>query len=443
VNKDIWDRAHTVKSARVRELIRPAVRKLAASIAVTALELNGGTPQAIVAVGGGSLTPGLLEEIAGQCGLPAQKVGIRLPKAIKGLHDTTGKLTGPEAVTPIGIAHMTGAGQGLQFINVTVNGMKIKLIDLSQKKDVLGALSFSGVMRRKKLYPRTGLALSVEVDGEFRTIKGTMGVPSKIMINGVPAGSLTAKISDGDTIELVEAIDGCDAAAPVSAVVKVPPVRVIFNNNVVSVTAAVAMNGHEAALETLLVDRAHITVSPVTIRRLLQQQGAAIGDLSERQILVNINQTPRVLPQRNYTLKLNRRTVDLDAPVAYGDVIEFSAEQPTFYRIKDVVDIPEGSDRVQVSVNGRDIDMYIQKVQVFMNGREVNPDEFLIDGADITVYYSKQHQVLLSEIFKYIDVDATKVLGKRMRFFVDDEPAGFTTSVPNGAQVKIVFEDRN
>jgi hypothetical protein len=78
-----------------------------------------------------------------------------------------------------------------------------------------------------------------------------------------------------------------------------------------------------------------------------------------------------------------------------------------------------------------------------MNGREVNKDEFLIDGADITLYYSKQHQVLLSEIFKYIDVDATKVLGKRMRFFVDDEPAGFTTNVPDGAQVKIVFEDRN
>ncbi|MFA6384280.1 MAG: hypothetical protein WCY10_02790, partial [Candidatus Omnitrophota bacterium] len=441
--KDIWDRSHTVKSARVRELIRPAVRKLAASISVTALELNGGTPQAIVAVGGGSLTPGLLEELAGQCGLPAQKVGIRLPKAIKGLHDTTGKLAGPEAVTPVGIAYMTGAGQGLQFINVTVNGINIKMLDLSQKKDVIGALSLSGIIRRMKLYPRTGLALSVEVGGEFKTIKGTMGVPAKVMINGVPAGSLTAPIADGDSIELVEAVDGSDAAAKVSDVVKISPVRVIFNNNVVCVEPAVVMNGARVALETPIVDRAHIALEPLTIRRLFEQQNISIDDLSERQILVNINQTPRVLPQRNYTLKLNTRTVDLDAPVVYGDVIDFSPQQPTFYRIKDVADIPEGIDRINVTVNGKCIDMCIQKVQIFMNGREVNKDEFLIDGADITLYYSKQHQVLLSEIFKYIDVDATKVLGKRMRFFVDDEPAGFTTNVPDGAQVKIVFEDRN
>jgi cell division protein FtsA len=441
--KDIWDREHTVKSAHVRELIRPAVRKLAASIAVTALELNGGAPQAIVAVGGGSLTHGLLDELAGQCGLPAEKVGIRLPKAIKGLHDTTGKLIGPEAVTPIGIAHMTGEGQGLQFINVTVNGAKIKMLDLSQKKDVLGALSLSGVIRQKKLYPRTGLALSVEVGGEFKTIKGTRGSVSKIMVNGVPALSLTAPIADGDCIELVEAIDGVDAAANVSDVVQAYPVRVILNNSVVSVAAAVIMNGTEVSLETPLVDRANITLAPLTVRRVLQQQNISIDGFSERQILVNINHTPRVLPQRNYTLKLNTRTVDLDAPVTNGDVIDFSSQQPTFYRVKDVVDVPEGVDRIKVSVNGKDIDMYIQKVQIFLNGREVNPDEFLIDGAEITVYYSKQHQVLLSEVFKYIDVDAAKVLGKRMRFFVDEVPAGFTTSVPDGAQVKIVFEDRN
>ncbi|MFA5099665.1 MAG: cell division protein FtsA, partial [Candidatus Omnitrophota bacterium] len=352
IYKDIWDRSHTVRSARVRELIRPAVRKLAASISVTALELNGGAPQAIVAVGGGSLTPGLLEEIAVQCGLPAQKVGIRLPRAIKGLHDTTGKLTGPEAVTPIGIAHMTGALQGLQFINVTVNGIKIKMLDLSQKKDVLGALSLSGEIRRKKLYPRTGLALSVEVAGEFKTIKGTMGTPAKITINGSPAGSLTAPISDGDSIELAEAVDGVDACAKVADVVKIHPVRVILNNNVVSAAAAVIMNGTEVSLDTALVDRAQISIAPLTIRRVLQQQNISVDGLSERQILVNINHTPRVLPQRNYTLKLNTRTVDLDAPVTCGDVIDFSPQHPAFSRIKDVVDIPEGVDRVNINVNG-------------------------------------------------------------------------------------------
>jgi cell division protein FtsA len=441
--KDIWDRSHTIKSSRVRELIRPVVRKIASSIAVAALELNGGSPQAIIAVGGGSLTPGLLDELAACCGLPAHKVGIRLPGAIKGLLDTTGKLTGPEAVTPVGIARMTAAGQGLQFINVTVNGIKTKMLDLSQKKDVLGALSLSGIMRHKKLYPRMGLALSVEVNGCFKTIKGTVGTAAKIILNGAQSDSLTAPVCDGDTIELIEAIDGSDASAAVADVVALHPIRCIFNNSVISVFAPVFMNGVTVSVDAPLQDRAHITIGDLTVRSVLAQQGVSTDTLSERQVLVNINSTPRVLPQRNYTLKVNAKTVDLDSPVAYGDVIDFSSETPSFYRIRDVVDIPEGVDSININVNGKDIEMYIRKVQVFMNGHEVKPDEFLIDGADITVYYSKQHQALVSDIFKYIDVDASEALSKRMRLFVDDAPAGFTTNVSEGARVRIVFEERN
>ncbi|HQJ15072.1 MAG TPA: rod shape-determining protein [Candidatus Omnitrophota bacterium] len=441
--KDIWDRSHTIKSQRLREMIRPAVHKLAASIAATALELNGGVPQAVVAVGGGALTPGLLEELSGLCGLPAEKVGIRLPRAIKGLDDATGKLTGPEAVTPIGIARMTFARQGLQFINVTVNGKNVKMLDLSQKKDILGALSLSGVIRQKRLYPRMGMALTVEVNGVFKTIKGTMGQPAKITVNGVPAESLTARVCDGDSIELVEAVDGCDAAATVADVAGHQRVRCILNNELVSVPVPVKMNGVPVSFETQLADRARITVEPVTVLGVLGHKGIDTSHCLERQILVNINNNPRVLPQRNYTLTLNGIPAEFTAPVAPGDVISFRMEEPGFFRIRDVVDVPEGIERITVNVNGKDVGIGIRKAQVFMNGHEVSPDEFLVDGADIRVYYSKQHQVLLSEIFNYIDVDASKVLGKRMRFFVDDAPAGFTTRVADGAQVRIVFEERN
>jgi cell division protein FtsA len=441
--KDIWDRSHKVKSVQVRELIRPAVRKLAKSIAETAIALNGGSAQAVIAVGGGALTPDLLEELAAQCGLPVQKVGIRLPRAIKGLHDATGTLTGPEAVTPIGIARMTGANQGIQFINVTVNGKKIKMLDLTQKKDILGALSLSGEIRQKRLYPRMGLALSVEVNGVFKTIKGTMGSPASITVNGRAVESLSLAISDGDVIELADAVDGEDASVIITDVVELTPVRLILNNDLVSAIPVVTMNGNEVAPQTQLPDRARISVEPLSVGAVLRQQGIALEQCFERQILVNINQTPRLLPQRNYTLTLNAKTVDFDTIVSYGDVINFSAQQPSFFRIQDVVSVPQGVDRIHISVNGRDVEMCMQKSQVFMNGREVKPDEFLVDGADITVYYSKAHTVLLSEIFNYIDVDSSKVFGKRMRFFVDDAPAGFTTSVPDGAQVKIVFEDRN
>jgi hypothetical protein len=78
-----------------------------------------------------------------------------------------------------------------------------------------------------------------------------------------------------------------------------------------------------------------------------------------------------------------------------------------------------------------------------MNGRQVKPEEFLIDGADIKVYYLKERRILLSEIFRYIDVNPQKVVGKTIKIWVNDQPAGFTTPLSDGSQVKIIFEDRN
>ncbi len=441
--KDIWDRPHTVSSGEVMELIRPSVGKLASSIAVSALELNGCVPQAVIAVGGGALTPGLLEALAEKFGLPGHKVGIRLPGAIKGLADPTGKLTGPEAVTPVGIAQMTASGRGLAFVNVTVNGKKVTLPDLAQKKDILGALSTAGCLYDKKLYPRAGLALTCEVDGEFKTVKGTVGEPAVITLNGELVDSLSSPVKDGDVIELTEARDGADAKAVVGDILNPAAVKVIFNNGIMDAAAPVFCNGVEAGLSDDLPDRAKLSTGPLTARRVLRMAGVDTCKLSERHILVNVNGTPRVLSQRNYTLKVNTRQVEPECAICPGDVIEFSSDLPMFYRVRDVIDIPEGPDSITVNINGSDVVMGISKAQVFMNGREVKSDEFLIDGADITVYHSRRQQVLLSEVFKYFEVDPAKVFGKRMRFFVDDAPAGFTTRVPDGARVKILFEDRN
>jgi len=78
-----------------------------------------------------------------------------------------------------------------------------------------------------------------------------------------------------------------------------------------------------------------------------------------------------------------------------------------------------------------------------MNGSPVKPDEFLLDGAEIRVYHLKQRAVMLSEIFRYIDFDPQKAMGKRMKITVDDLPAGFTTPLVDGSKVRFLFEDRN
>lgn len=440
--EDIWGRQHRLDVWRLKQGLSCRVKRLAESIAKRALELNGGVPSAVVAVGGGSLTFNLIGELAASFGSPPDKVGIRLPRAIKGIRDTTGKLNGPEAVTPLGIALMTANSSGLRFIEIEVNHKKLRMLDFQQKKDIMGALTLAAI-EDKKLYPRPGLALSVEVNGELKIIKGTLGQAANVLLNGKPVSSLSDKIENGDKLEFQEAIDGQDASALIKDLLEIRPVEIILNRETQEVMPPVIMNGQVVKLDTPVVDRANIKTGCLKISDVLKFKGLGLENLSERQILVNINGVPKILTQRNFTLRLDDKFANLDTELKPKDVIEFYPDTPTFYKIRDVVEIPEGASQMRINVDGQDINVRIETLQIFMNGRQVKPDEFLIDRADIRVYHLKERRIILSEIFRYINVDPQKVLGKTLKIWVNDMPAGFTTPLFEGSRVRILFEERS
>ncbi len=473
--EDIWGRRHCVETRSVKEALIPTVKKLADSIAKTGLDLNGVMPpQAVVLVGGGSLTFNLDKELAVSFGLSPDKAGIRLPGAIKGIKDRTGKLTGPEAVTPIGIAIMTAHSMGLRFINIEVNHKRLKVLDFQQKKDIMGALTLYDMLNKSRLFPRPGLALTVEVNGKLNIIKGTLGEPAKLLLNGKPVSSLSEKIEDGDSLEFEPAVDGQDGCSWVKDLVgAVEPIKIIFNgmgkhrmlsqplklhkedpesaNNSadevscqeeLQLTPPVIMNGRQVGLETEVFDRANIEIAPLKIEDVLKFKNVKFDNMSERQILVNINGVPKILTQRNFTLRLNSQSANLNTEVKPNDVIEFFYETPSLYKIRDVVDVPDKPEWLRINVDGNDIVVELETVQVIMNGQRVKLDEFLIDGADIKVYYHNKRQILLSEIFRYIDFDTQRAIGKSMKFLVDEKPAGFITPLVEGSRVRIVLEER-
>jgi cell division protein FtsA len=440
--EDIWSRKHQINTRDAKFLLSAAVKKLSGAIAKAGLELNGAAPSAIVLVGGGALTCNLIEELALSFNMASDKIGIRLPAMIGSLKDLSKKLSGPEAVTPVGIAMMTEKAEGLRFIEVEVNKEKVILLDFAQKKDILGALTFSGAINQKRLYPRPGLALTVKLNGELKIIKGTFGKPAKISLNGKPVTSLSEKILHGDKVEFEEALNGQDARATVGDLVKPEPVSVNFNGRLRQYFSEVLMDGKPTRGDIEVIDRANIELLPVRAKDVLKSESVNLDALSERQVLVNINGSPKILPQRNFTLLINGKSGDLQTEINQQDKIEFSSAEPTYFRVKDVVDMASGFEKMHISVDNRDIEVTIEKVQVFMNGHRVKPEEFLIDGADIQVYYIKERKVLLSEIFKYIEIDPQKIAGKRMRITVNDTPAGFTTPLEDGSRVRLLFEER-
>ena len=123
---DILGQKHKLAAPEMIANLQPAVTKLAAQIADRVLGLNGGPPQAILLVGGGSLTPGLTGALAAAVGLPASRVAVRGRDAVAGVEGAQGLLSGPDAITPIGIAVASRNRSTLGFHLIHVNERSVR-----------------------------------------------------------------------------------------------------------------------------------------------------------------------------------------------------------------------------------------------------------------------------------------------------------------------------
>ena len=170
---DILFTHHTITAEQVAELIRPAEEELAHTICEEILAANGGAPQAVFLVGGGSKLPGLPELVANGLGLPVQRVAVGSREMIRGITAPKSVELGTEHATPVGIAITASEGVKYDF------------------------------------------SLSYTADGERIVLRGTHSTPCEISLNGKEC-SLNSQVRKGDEVNVVPAVPGEDAAALLS-----------------------------------------------------------------------------------------------------------------------------------------------------------------------------------------------------------------------------------
>jgi len=205
---DILNIKHKVNISEVTEVIKPAVELLADTISDKIMEFNGKAPNAVFLIGGGSQINGLAGMIAKRLSLSGDRVVVRSRDVIKDVKFTDKKLSGPESITPYGIAVTAQLQKGRDFLNVTVNGRKVKMFN-SKKLSVADALILLGY-NPGQLIGRTGKSISFTLNGERKLIRGEYGKAAEISVNSTPA-SLETWIKYNDEITIVPAQDGRDA----------------------------------------------------------------------------------------------------------------------------------------------------------------------------------------------------------------------------------------
>lgn len=210
---DILLMHHTITSDEVARLLRPAAIELSRTVCSEILRANGGAPQAVFLVGGGSKLKGLPQLVAQGLGIDPTRVAVGSRAMIRGITAPDSIAIGTEHATPLGIAVTASEGVKYDFTTITLNGKKIRALD-TRRLTVFELCGLGGI-KSERLMARSGQNLSFTLDGERVTLRGTPSTPAMISLNGKGC-SLNSLVKKGDEVNVVPAQPGEDAASLLS-----------------------------------------------------------------------------------------------------------------------------------------------------------------------------------------------------------------------------------
>ncbi|HTB23289.1 MAG TPA: cell division FtsA domain-containing protein [bacterium] len=395
---DIFGVRRSVSAEDLERELGPARLRWAKECADALRALNNGkAPRAVILTGGGSLLTGASSALAAALSLAPERVGHRPLSAQNSFAGLPEGLLWPWAVTPLGIAASAHARRGLPFVRFQVNGKEVTAVNLKQSFTAFDALLAAG-KERGHFHGRTGLATLYSVNGQERVAKGGMGGACGLFIGGSKA-TLDSPLKEGDSLTFIDAEQGQDGLLSYREALEREGLtrgRFHYNGEARSLPLEFTADGLLVEdLDARLPDRARLEVrAGLSLRRLLESEGVDLEGLIHRQIAVTVEGEPRVLLQRNYSLRLNGREAPLDSAVAASDRVEFEPGSGFQERIRDLWGPGEAARQrtaadgatgaVSVLLNG--VYAPLDRVErVWMNGRETGLDEFLIDGADLRV----------------------------------------------------------
>ncbi|MEJ8543976.1 cell division protein FtsA [Brevibacillus borstelensis] len=441
---DILGLEQTLPSEEIVNAIDKEINHLAGKIAMKIIELNGKPPQAVMLIGGGSLTPKLTERVAEALGLPAARVAVRGADAIRQFVGEHPLLNGPEFVTPVGIA-VAAQRHPVKYVTVTVNDNPIRIFDL-RKMTVGDALIAAGLDIRR-LHGRPGMAITLTVNGRMKMIPGGHGTAPVILKNGEPSG-LDSPIAEGDRIVAEAGQDGEDAKAQVVDLMdKLDTLELTVNNQPLSLGPIALVNGLPHPLDADLADRSEVFIRlPRTVEEVLGESGmlSTTADEAVETIQFSVNGREYALSSVQKIVEINGKAAALSDFVRPGDELVYREEPTELPAIRDVIPPEEWvQESISVSFNGTPVSIALASLTITMNGRPAEQHELVEDGAIITVKATQPAAPVFSDVFRYVDVALEKPATDgltRLVMLINGEPASFHSEVRAGDKLELYWE---
>ncbi|RDI44305.1 cell division protein FtsA [Falsibacillus pallidus] len=436
--EDILGIQSTVEKSEVISMISNSIDKLAKSISNEILSLNNGhSPKAVMLVGGGSMTPELPERIAECLNLPANRVAIRGSDAIQGLEVDPSISSGPEYVTPIGIA-IAAKKSPVQYITVYVNDRPVRLFEV--KKLTVGDCLLASGQKISRLYGKPGMAIIIEFNGQVVTVPGEHGHPPVIEKNGEIC-DLDEEVSHGDSITALNGKDGGPASVRIIDFIDQVPIKTIHLNGLVQkVGMTVYRNGRKAELEEYLEDKDKIHMSfPQTIEELMKdaEEKDAIHQLKPFRIKINGKDT--FLPAYSGKVQLNGKEVKATESFEDGDEIEvIPFKNPSLEEIaqKKQWDLDRS---ITVRFNGEALSISKPLTVIRRNGMILNKADVLDFGDEIEVLQKEAEPFIFQDLFRHVEIEMPPDSRGQFRLLKNNEDTTFYDEIVSGDDLEILW----
>ena len=461
---DIFGRGRTVSFGDAYSAASGVIKELADKIAATIVEANQGPPAAVIAVGGGCRLPDFETFLARALGISEDRVVTHGRNAIANLICDLDILTGPECVTPFGIAlcamdpaaldedrdlAITGMGYGgglfPDHMSVRLNKRLVRLANISNRtvSDALVAAAF----KPSRLIGKSGKSLSFVLNGKPKTIHGEPGLSARIAVNGAEAGLGTA-IAHGDRILVKDAEDGADARAHISDLAPQAQVgTVVFEGIQYYITPHATLNGAECAMSAEVREGDRVELITQTTVGMFADENA--GGLYGDSFAVNGSPAGRehvLSPGDEITVAVAGDEITV---AATGDEITVggTAAPQGGGSPGEAVSLPAANGGPEADYpelpsainNGSEADNPAQ--QPAANGGPMTGDPFLqltINGEPTEIYKTPDGPLLVDAL-NYVQIGHTGAAG-RLVLRVNDSPANLTDTIAQGDRVVIKWE---
>ncbi|WP_374724489.1 cell division protein FtsA [Calidifontibacillus erzurumensis] len=425
-----------VPREEVIKAIWKSLDKLATAICDEILMLNNQKPpKAVMLVGGGSLTPELPKLLAEKLNLPENRVAIRGIEAIQNLKLSEQFQTGPEWITPIGIA-ISAKQHPIQYITVYVNERPVRLFNV--KKLTIGDCLLAAGIELNKLYGKPGMAMIVTLNNRDITIPGNHGNPPTILKNGQPT-NLDDTIIDGDSIIVEKGEDGKAAEIKIKELVEeTTAIQVWINEQPYKVEMEIFINGHKVDAEEYLCDHDRIeTKFPKTIGELLHHLNMTTYTELLDPFYVYYNRTKVTLPK--FAAKIFKNGIETKATATIYDQDKIMIKQEENPKLIDLLNEKGLSLYYQIPItfNGEPLVLRKSSLDVFRNGKLLKEDSEIYKGDELQAVHKQCDPFIFQDIFRYVKIQFPKVHSGNFTLLKNGQNATFHDQLAPGDDLAI------